>query len=178
MKAQHEGALTPPFIIQKNPQVTNTVQQVVCHPVNNSRGKWSSIPPHKTRPDFLYQLCRETAIRVSTGARKPRRGNMRFLPPLEMRLSSIAPNPVESREAPPNSTVPLTSQRHPEKLHEVTGTCRGNPGFPATMGKDLESPTSTCLEARICFHGSIEMTRTLSPHTWRPDFPGATREAP
>ena len=29
----------------------------------------------------------------------------------------------------------LTSQRHPEKLHEVTGTCRGNPGFPATMGK-------------------------------------------
>ena len=108
MKAQHEGALTPPFIIQKNPQVTNTVQQVVCHPVNNSRGKWSSIPPHKARPDFLYQLCRETAIRVSTGARKPRRGNMRFLPPLEMRLSSIAPNPVESREAPPNSTVPLS----------------------------------------------------------------------
>ena len=135
MKAQHEGALTPPFIIQKNPQVTNTVQQVVCHPMNNSRGKWSSIPPHKARPDFLYQLCRETAIRVSTGARKPRRGNMRFLPPLEMRLSSIAPNPVESREAPPNSTVPLTSQRHPEKLHEVTGTCRGNPGFPATMRK-------------------------------------------
>ena len=135
MKAQHEGALTPPFIVQKNPQVTNTVQQVVCHPVNNSRGKWSSIPPHKTRPDFLYQLCRETAIRVSTGARKPRRGNMRFLPPLEMRLSSIAPNPVESREAPPNSAVLLTSQRHVEKLHEVTGTCRGNPGFPATMQK-------------------------------------------
>ena len=70
-----------------------------------ARGKWSSIPPHKARPDFLYQLCRETAIRVSTSDRKPRRGNMRFLPPLEMRLSSIAPNPVESREAPPNSTV-------------------------------------------------------------------------
>ena len=135
MKAQHEEALTPPCIVQKNPQVTNTVRQVVCHPVNNSRGKRSSIPPHKMRPDFLYQLCRETAFRVSTGARKPRRGTMRFLPPLEMRLSSIAPNPVESREAPPNSTVLLTSQRHPEKLHEVTGTCRGNPGFPATMRK-------------------------------------------
>ena len=121
MKAQHEGALTP-CIVQKNPQVTNTVRQVVCQPVNNSRGKWSSIPPHKTRPDFLYQLCRETVIRVSTGARKPRRGTMRFLPPLEMRLSSIARNPVESREAPPNSTVSLTSQRHPEKLPEVTGT--------------------------------------------------------
>ena len=29
---------------------------------------------------------------------------------------------MESREAPPNTTVLLTSQRHPEKLHEVTGT--------------------------------------------------------
>ena len=36
MKAQHEGALTP-CIIQKNPQVTNTVRQVVCHPVNTHR---------------------------------------------------------------------------------------------------------------------------------------------
>ena len=34
---------------------------------------------------------------------------MSFLPPLEMRPSSIAPNPVESREAPPNCTVSLTS---------------------------------------------------------------------
>ena len=29
----------------------NTVRQVACHPVNNSRGKRSSIPPYKTRPD-------------------------------------------------------------------------------------------------------------------------------
>ena len=36
-----------------------------------------------------------------------------LMPPLEMRPSSIAPNPVESREAPPNYTVSLTSQRHP-----------------------------------------------------------------
>ena len=55
-----------------------------------SRDKWLLFTNHrkgefdKARPDFLYQLCRETAIRVSTGARKPRRGNMRFLPPLEM----------------------------------------------------------------------------------------------
>ena len=41
-----------------------------------------------------------------------------------MRPSSIAPNPVEFREAPPNSTVTLTSQRHAEKLPEVTGTSR------------------------------------------------------
>ena len=31
----------------------------------------------------------------------------------------------------PKSTVSLTSQRHPEKLPEVTGTSQGNPGFPA-----------------------------------------------
>ena len=28
----------------------------------------------------------------------------------------------------------------------------------------------------LCFHGSIEMTRSPSPRTWRPDFPGATGE--
>ena len=35
-------------------------------------------------------------------------------------------------QASPKSTVSLTSQRHPEKLPEVTGTSQGNPGFPAT----------------------------------------------
>ena len=54
-----------------------------------------------------------------------------FLPQLEMRPTSIAPNPEESREASPKSTVSLTSQRHPETLPEVTGTSQGNPGFPA-----------------------------------------------
>ena len=51
MKAQHERALTPQCTISKNPQVPHTAPQVACHPVNNSRGKRSSIPPHKTRPD-------------------------------------------------------------------------------------------------------------------------------
>ena len=54
---------------------------------------------------------------------------MSFLPPLEMRPSSISPNPVEFREAPPNCTVSLTSQRHLENLPEITGTSRGNPGI-------------------------------------------------
>ena len=34
------------------------------------------------------------------------RGTLRFLPQLEMRPSSNAPNPVESREAPPTSSFP------------------------------------------------------------------------
>ena len=40
-------------------------------------------------------------------------------------------HPVESLEAPPNSTVSVSSQRHPEQLPEVTGTSRGNTGYPA-----------------------------------------------
>ena len=63
--------------------------------------------------------------------RHNRRGTLRFPPQLEMRPSSIIPNPVESREAPPNSRVFLTFHRHPEKLPEVTVTSRGNTGFPA-----------------------------------------------
>ena len=126
MKAQHEGALTRSCIVQKNPQVPHTAQQVACHPVNNSKGKRRSIPPQKTRRDSLVPT-----LQGHCDPSQKWRGNLRFLPPLEMRPSSIAPNPVESQEAPPNSTVFLTSQRQPEKLPEVTGTSRGNPGFPA-----------------------------------------------
>ena len=38
------------------------------------------------------------------------RGTLRFLPPLEMRPSSNAPNPVGSREAPPTSSFPGFSE--------------------------------------------------------------------
>ena len=52
-KAQHEGAVPPQCLVQKNPQVPHTNRQVACHPMNNARVKRSSIPPHKTRPDSL-----------------------------------------------------------------------------------------------------------------------------
>ena len=79
-----------------------------------------------------------------SGAFEARRGTLWFLPQLVMRPSSIAPNPVEFREAPPNSTVTLTSQRHAEKLPEVTGTSRWNPGFPAaTQERPRESVFKT-----------------------------------
>ena len=42
-----------------------------------------------------------------------------------------------SREAPPNTTVSLNSQRLPEKLPEVTGTSRGNPEFPEVTRERL-----------------------------------------
>ena len=53
------------------------------------------------------------------------------------RPSSIEPNSVVSREAPPNTTVSLNSQRLPEKLPEVTGTSRGNPEFPEVTRERL-----------------------------------------
>ena len=65
------------------------------------------------------------------------RGTLRFLPQLEKRPSSIEPNSVVSREAPPNTTVTLNSQRLPEKLPEVTGTSRGNPEFPEVTRERL-----------------------------------------
>ena len=107
-KSQHEGALKPQFIIWKNPHVPNTDRQVACHPVNNSRGKRSSMPQHKTRPDSPVPTLQRPCDRSQKW-----RGTLRFLPQLEMRPSSIAANPVESREAPPNSTVFLTSHKSP-----------------------------------------------------------------
>ena len=135
MKSQHQWALTPLCIIQKSPQVPNTARQVACHPVNTSRGKQSSMPQPKARPDSPFPTLQGPCNRSLKY-----RGTLWFLPQLEMRPSSIAPNPEESREFPPNSTVSLTSQRHPEKLPEVTGTSRGNPGFPTeTREKPRES---------------------------------------
>ena len=115
-----EGLLKLPCIVQKNPQVLHTARQVECHPVNNSIGKQSSFPPHKTRPD--------SPVPTLQGPCHPSqkwRGNLRFLPQPEMRPSSIKTNPVESREATPISTVSLTSHRHSEKLLEATGKRRG-----------------------------------------------------
>ena len=95
-------------------------------PLKNSRGKWGFIPLHKTRPDSPVPT-----LQGPCDLSQKWRGTLRFLPDLEIRPSSIAANPVESQEASPSSIVSLTSQRHPEKLPEVTGTSRGNPGFPA-----------------------------------------------
>ena len=107
-----------------------------------------------------------------------RRGSLRFLPPLEMRPSSIAPTPAESREAP------LTPQ-HPSPLRGTLGSSlrspaegEGNEGFLPPPEKDLESPSSTRLEALVPSHDSRAMTHSPSPRAWRPDFPGAAQDAP
>ena len=47
----------------------------------------------------------------------------------------------------------------------------------ASSEKELERPSSTRLEARFPYQDSRAMTRSPSPLAWRPDFPGAPREA-
>src|SRR5574341_717341 len=47
------------------------------------------------------------------------RGTLRFLPHLEMRPSPNAPNPGESREAPPTSSFPGFSERSDEHTSEL-----------------------------------------------------------
>ena len=123
--ATRRGSDTPVHRLEK-PQVPNTAQQVACHPVNNSRGKWSSIPQHNTRRASSVPTLQRPCDRSQKW-----RGTLSFLPQLEMRPSSIAPNPVESREVPPNSIVSLTSHRHPEKLPEVPlpAQVEGTQGF-------------------------------------------------
>ena len=53
----------------------------------------------------------------------------------------------------------------------------GNECFPPPPEKHLESP-STRLEALVPSRDSRARTRSPSPRAWRPDFPGAAREAP
>src|SRR5574341_1285926 len=43
--------------------------------------------------------------------------------------------------------------------------------------KDLERPSSTCLEARFPYYDLKVKTRSPSPFAWRPDFLAAPREA-
>ena len=113
-------------MVRKNTQVPHKARQVACHPINKWRGKRSSVPLHKMWPDFPV-----TTLQGPCDRSQKWRGTLRFLPQLEMRPSSIAPNQGESLEATPNSKVSLTSQRQPPKLCEVTDTSRGIPGFPA-----------------------------------------------
>ena len=50
----------------------------------------------------------------------------------------------------------------------------GSQVFLSRPEKDLESPSSTRLEAGFPYHDSRAMTRSPSPGAWTPDFPGAT----
>ena len=66
-KAQHKGALTPPRIIRKNPQVPHTARRGAWDPLINSRGKRSSLPQTRWGLTLLSQLCRDPEVGVWNG---------------------------------------------------------------------------------------------------------------
>ena len=79
----------------------------------------------------------------------------------------------------------MPTTQHPSPLRGTLGSSlrspaevEGNEGFPPQPEKDHESPSSTPLEELAASHDSRVMTSSPSPCAWRPDFPGAAREAP
>ena len=89
---------------RKKPQVPNTARQAASLPGDISRGRRSSMTQPKTRPDSPVPSLQGPCDRSLKS------GTQRFLPQLEMRPSSNAPSPVESREAPPTSSFPGFSE--------------------------------------------------------------------
>ena len=84
-----------------------------------------------------------------------RRGSLRFLPPLEVRPSSVAPDPAESREAPPPPQDP--------------SPLRG------TLGSSLRSPAEG-EETRVSRRPPRKTSRVLLQRVSRPQSPPVTRE--
>ena len=58
----HEGALATLFIVRKIPQDPHTAPQLACHPLNNERGKRSSLPQTRRGLSIQSQLCRHASI--------------------------------------------------------------------------------------------------------------------
>ena len=129
-----KGGLIPQLQIRKEPQVPNSTRLEAWNLFENSRGKQSSMPPHKSRPDSLF----ETAYTPQDPSQN-RRGTLRFPPKLKMRPSSIAPTPEESRDAPPNSKVFLTS----------IGTVRSSLRSPSELEGTQESSRKTSISALL-----------------------------
>ena len=79
----------------------------------------------KTRPDSPVPT-----LQGPCGRSPKRRESLRFQPSLEVRPSSVAQDPAESR-VPANSTGCLASQKHPGKFPKFSGRRRGKRVFPA-----------------------------------------------
>ena len=127
----------------------------------------------KTRPDSPVPT-----LQGPCGRSPKRRGSLRCLPPLEVRPSSVAPDPAESRGAPPPPQDPSPLRGTLGSSLRSPAEGEGHEGFPPPPDRDLESPSSTRLEALVPYRDSRARTRSPSPSAWRPDFPGAAQDAP
>ena len=116
----------------------------------------------KPRPDSPVPT-----LQGPCGRSSKRRGSLRFLPPLEVRPSSFATSPAESRKAPP------TPQNHSPIRGTMGSSLRspaeveGNEGFLPPPEKDLERTSSTRLEALVPSRDSRARTRSPSPRATR-----------
>src|SRR5574337_816037 len=153
-------------------RIPNTARQAASLPGDISRGKRSSMPQPKTRPDSPVPSLQGT-LRSESEIR----GTLRFLPQLEMRPSSNAPNPVDFPRGPSHLQFPWLLRATMRSPLRSPAQVEGTQGFLRQPEKDLERPSSTRLDARFPYHGSGAMTLSPSPLAWRPDFPGAPREA-
>ena len=115
----------------------------------------------KTRPDSPVPT-----LQGPCGHCPKRRGSLRFLPPLEVRPSSVAPDPAESRGAPPppQDPTPLRGTLGSSLRSPAEG--EGNEGFPPPPEKDLESPSSMRLQALVPSRDSRARSRSPSPRAW------------
>ena len=86
--------------------------------------------------------------------------------------------PGRSSEVFPSNTFPLLDG----DLSLPLGLALGSPIFPSgcegKMGVALKSLQGRKDEALVPSRDSRARTRSPSPRAWRPDFPGAAREAP
>ena len=154
MKAQHEGALTPPCVVQKKPagSTHSSASGLSSREQLERQAEFHS--SDKTRHDSPVPNLQGLGERSQKW-----RGSLWFLPPFEMRHSSIAPNPVESREAPSrkhSSRKPMRRLRH----HEMRAffSCMAWRAIPSPLSKlkrrldSLEATQwasrDTCLDSR------------------------------
>ena len=88
----------------------------------------------KTRPDSPVPT-----LQGPCGRSPKRRGSLRCLPPLEVRPSSVAPDPAESRGAPPPPQDPSPLRGTLGSSLRSPAEGEGKEGFPPPPEKDLES---------------------------------------
>ena len=139
---------------------------------DNSRGKRGSLPQTRRGMTLLSQLCRDPVV----GAETERKPEVPASPRGEALFRCARPSGVP--RGPANFTGSLASQSTLGSSLRSPAEGEGNEGFSPPPEKVLESASSMRLEALVPSRDSRAMTRTTSPRAWRPDFPGAAREAP
>ena len=150
---------------------------------DNGKGQRRGLDTVFTEIIWLFGLSRASRLLPATPLLPPRilkqldsyRGSPEDI---ELRPSSVAPDPAESRGSPPTPQDPSPLRGTLGSSLRFPAEGEGNEGFPPPSNKDFESPSSTHLEALVPSRDSRATTRSPSPRAWRPDFPGAAREAP